>query len=61
MRIDPSSQYLGNDPSQSVGNAQGQPKLSSAAAGAPFAAESNAPDAAEIASSFPPPSAKCNG
>jgi negative regulator of flagellin synthesis FlgM len=47
MRIDPSSQYLGNDPSQGVGNAKGQPKLSSADAGAPFAPESNASDAGD--------------
>jgi negative regulator of flagellin synthesis FlgM len=47
MRIDPSSQYLGNDPSQGVGSANSQPKPSSAAAGAPFAQESNAPDAGD--------------
>jgi flagellar biosynthesis anti-sigma factor FlgM len=47
MRIDPSLQYLGNDPSQGVGNAKGQPKLSSADAGAPLAPDANAPDAGD--------------
>lgn len=46
MRIDPSSQYLGNDPAQGVGNATGQPKLAPTA-GAPLASESNASDAGD--------------
>jgi flagellar biosynthesis anti-sigma factor FlgM len=47
MRIDPSLQYLGNDPNQGVGNTTGQPKLSSPASGVPLASEPNASDAGD--------------
>lgn len=47
MRIDPSSQYLGNAPSEGVGNAQGQQKIQSSQVPAGTTPDSQATDAGD--------------
>ena len=47
MRIDPSFQYLGNNASENVGNAQGQQKVPSPGAGAGNEIDSNSTDAGD--------------
>ena len=47
MRIDPSFQYLGNTAPEGVGNAKGQPKVSTPGSGSGADVESLAPDAGD--------------